>query len=476
MNPYFFLKVVTSNERVMQSFGATIICLLIVLYPSLPLAAQPFHVSIPGTAVMVDGGRKKVSVQNIAGEQHIRAEAGTTVILSTPLRLHPSSSAEHKIQRLVVHFRTNTRGANPTIQSVELREGNSSKFKLSTNLDGDYTTKEIPKVNAWNFPVPVSVSTQSMLRLEVRYPSGFEGLSDAGEFILTDVKVYFPLKIRTQSGTVADKSVPRSLDNKTSPPSAPPPSAPATNGTILYAVSQKNELLWYNHLGKDDGSARWSASAGITVGNGWSFQRIFSGGAGIFYVVTDDGDILWYKHDGFNDGTVRWAFPEGKKIGTGWAVFDTIIAAGRGVFYMITGDGDLFWFRHTGFRDGTDQWASEEIKKIGTGWGDFKQVFSGGNGVLYAIATNGNLLWYRHDGYNDGTDKWAASEGKLIGTGWNFNHIFSGGDGIIYVIKDDGDLWWYKHTGFKDGTMNWASPVAKKVGYGWASLKQVFPH
>lgn len=41
---------------------------------------------------------------------------------------------------------------------------------------------------------------------------------------------------------------------------------------------------------------------------------------GIIYAVTDNNDLMWYRHDGRTDGTFKWAFNEGKKVGNGWSV------------------------------------------------------------------------------------------------------------------------------------------------------------
>jgi len=40
---------------------------------------------------------------------------------------------------------------------------------------------------------------------------------------------------------------------------------------------------------------------------------------GTIYAIAPDNDLMWYRHDGRNDGTFRWAFNEGKKVGVGWS-------------------------------------------------------------------------------------------------------------------------------------------------------------
>src|SRR5262245_27807490 len=98
----------------------------------------------------------------------------------------------------------------------------------------------------------------------------------------------------------------------------PPLSFPESNG-VIYTLTDKNDLLWYRHDGRDDGSFRWAASSGSKVGTGWSFKHLFAAEGGVIYAVTADGDLLWYRHDGRDDGSVRWAASAGSKVGTGWS-------------------------------------------------------------------------------------------------------------------------------------------------------------
>jgi hypothetical protein len=97
------------------------------------------------------------------------------------------------------------------------------------------------------------------------------------------------------------------------------------NGAI-YAIVDNGDLLWYGHDGRNDGTFRWAVNSvhpelnGRKVGNGWNVKQVFSGGDGIIYAITQNNDLMWYRHDGRNDGTFRWAFNEGKKVGNGWSV------------------------------------------------------------------------------------------------------------------------------------------------------------
>jgi hypothetical protein len=261
--------------------------------------------------------------------------------------------------------------------------------------------------------------------------------------------------------------------------------------TVLYAVHENGDLLWYRHEGRDQGTADWVG--GNRVGNGWRFRHVFGGGDGIIYAVTDmrldptngrwiGGRLLWYRHEGRNDGTGAWAGASGRQVGKGWN-FKHVFAGDNGVIYAIQDNGDLLWYRHDGRADGSGAWAAGGTgQKVGNSW-NFRHVFSGGDGVIYAIKelgldpttgrrTGGDLLWYRHDGYADGRAAWAAQSGKTVGKSWHFKQVFSAGDGIIYAVQDNGDLLWYRHDGRADGSPAFAAGSGTKVGSGW-SFKQV---
>jgi hypothetical protein len=221
------------------------------------------------------------------------------------------------------------------------------------------------------------------------------------------------------------------------------------------------DLMWYHHLGWDDGSFRWDGPK--KVGIGWGdFKQLFSGGDGIIYGVTpivpaslptgigpgmrghaaSGGDLLWYRHVGREDGSFQWEGP--KKVGTGWGDFKQLFSGGDGIIYGVTpivptslptgigpgmrgnpaSGGDLLWYRHVGREDGSFQW--EGPKKVGTGWGDFKHLFCGADGIIYAVANNDDLMWYRHDGRADGSFRWATNSGGKVGNGWNVTDVFSG--------------------------------------------------
>jgi hypothetical protein len=445
-----------------------------------PLRAEPpVRITIPGTAFSQQGVGARVAVANVGSGRRFRG-AGQDVILEATIKLPPASSAEPRLERLAVHFRSENR-SGASVQSVELRNGGAASIHLSTDLRGDYTARETltPAVvaNTWVFKSPTNVTAQSVIRLEVRFAGGFEG-SGTSDMLITSVTLDFPSKVKPVPSTpVPSKPVPSTPVPSKPVPSTPVPTKPqapttqlSSPGDVIYALTADNELLWYSHSGRKDGSFRWATDP-KKVGTGWNVKHVFSGGDGVIYAITDNGDLLWNRHDGRNDGSFKWAADNGKKVGSDWN-YKHVFSGGDGVIYAITDNGDLIWNRHEGRNDGSDKWAATEPKKVGTGW-NVKQVFAGGDGVIYAITDNGDLIWNRHEGRNDGSFEWAAPNGKKVGSDWNFKQVFSGVGGVIYTITDANVLLWHRHDGRGDGSSKWTALEGNKVGSGW-SFKEVF--
>ncbi|MDQ6665135.1 MAG: tachylectin-related carbohydrate-binding protein [Acidobacteriota bacterium] len=283
-------------------------------------------------------------------------------------------------------------------------------------------------------------------------------------------------------------SAPFGVSTRVPPP--PPPVVPQMSKGVIYGVTLNDDLLWYRHDGRTDGTFRWAFPEGRKIGVGWNVRKIF-GSAGVVYTVADNGDLNWYRHLGREDGSFRWEGP--KTVGKGWGEMREVFSGGDGIIYAISpvvpaslatgigpgmgrrpaSGGDLMWYRHVGQQDGSFRW--EGPKKVGTGWSGLTKVFSGGDGIVYGILENGDLMWYRHLGRGDGTFRWEGP--KKVGAGWgSVVKVFSGEDGVIYAAQDNGDLMWYRHDGRNDGSFRWASNAGKKVGSGWYkfTLKQVF--
>jgi hypothetical protein len=95
---------------------------------------------------------------------------------------------------------------------------------------------------------------------------------------------------------------------------------------IIYAVNQKNQLLWYRHLGFADGTDQWQTSPDPKgyIGENWDMQHVFSAGSGVIYAVNNQAQLLWYRHLGFVDGVDRWQTTPDPKgyIGESWNMND----------------------------------------------------------------------------------------------------------------------------------------------------------
>jgi Tachylectin/Astacin (Peptidase family M12A) len=272
----------------------------------------------------------------------------------------------------------------------------------------------------------------------------------------------------------------------------------------IYAIDDSNQLKWYRHDGRPNGSWAWANGSGNVVGTGWSFKDVFAGegSSGILYTIDDSNQLQWWRHDGRVDGGFRWANGSGNVVGYGWD-FAKLFGAGDGIIYGVTpyvpghysdtygggyipaSGGELKWYRHDGRDDGSFYWGYQSGNVVGYGWNAFDQVFSGGDGVIYGLtpyvpghysdtygggwipASGGQLKWYRHTGQIDGTFRWAAGSGNVVGTGWNFKKVFSGGDGVIYAVDNNNQLKWYRHDGRTNGTFTWAPGSGTVVGTGW---------
>src|ERR1035438_5318175 len=69
--------------------------------------------------------------------------------------------------------------------------------------------------------------------------------------------------------------------------------------TVIYTLTASNDLMWYRHDGRNDGSFLWAAPEGKKVGAVGTFKHIFAGDNGVIYVIDDSNNLMWYKHDGY---------------------------------------------------------------------------------------------------------------------------------------------------------------------------------
>src|SRR5262245_51051895 len=239
-----------------------LVCLAVA--SATPLLANTYRVTIPGSAFAVEG-RPPVDVADVAdGRQFHARQNFTKMILRAGLPLPPANAAEPKLQRLVVRFRTSSSG--PSLRAVELRT--PSVAPLETNIGGNYMTREVTdqgRANAWDWGRdPLSVGSQSVIRLTVQFPGGFDSQINPGEFVLASVTAEYVGKALSRSdviGGVADRGnldrVSRAGTTAPPPTIAPTPAPPErvrpTPKGVIYATDQSFNLLWYRHDGRRRG-------------------------------------------------------------------------------------------------------------------------------------------------------------------------------------------------------------------------------
>lgn len=211
---------------------------------------------------------------------------------------------------------------------------------------------------------------------------------------------------------------------------------PSDDG-IIYAIDDQGRLLWYKHRGWRDGGGpeTWDPQpAGHSeVGVGWgAMKHVVWAGESVLYAVNQDGQLLWYRHDGHRTGggLATWAGHSGKVVGVGWGDMRHILSAGDGLLYAIDLHGQLLWFRHQGFRHGGGLETWDPVKVVGTGWGDTRLIFWGGQGLIYAIGGDGRVRWYRHRGWQtgDGLGSWHPQDTgfRVVADGWQTTlHAFA---------------------------------------------------
>lgn len=188
---------------------------------------------------------------------------------------------------------------------------------------------------------------------------------------------------------------------------------------IIYGIQENGDLMWYRHVGRADGSFVWNGPNKVGIGWGQVTQVFSGEDGIIYAVtprqgntkdipggskLASGGDLMWYRHLGREDGSFSWLGPS--QVGAGWDGLKHLFSDGDGIIYGVTprvggshlstvvsssnlesGDhiagsftpasgGDLMWYHHIGVQEGTFKW--EGPKKVGSGWGELTQLFSGG--------------------------------------------------------------------------------------------------
>jgi hypothetical protein len=51
----------------------------------------------------------------------------------------------------------------------------------------------------------------------------------------------------------------------------------ASGEGVIYGIANNNDLMWYRHDGRANGTPTWASGTGKKVGSGWTFSRVFAG-------------------------------------------------------------------------------------------------------------------------------------------------------------------------------------------------------
>lgn len=101
----------------------------------------------------------------------------------------------------------------------------------------------------------------------------------------------------------------------------------------IFAIPPDGALLWYSYGGDGEpdhsGALSWHPNSGHQTGRGWQNFRHVTGGSTdtdgfgtVLYAVAENGDLLWYRYDGHGEqdptGAAGWRPNSGNPIGNGW--------------------------------------------------------------------------------------------------------------------------------------------------------------
>ena len=151
-----------------------------------PGASAQTPIVTPGTIFVADYP-PAVKVDDVPDGRRFAGKAFAKVLIQAKLAMPAPGNREYRLQRLVVHFRTER--SKVSLRAVELRRVRNP-FRKTTNLSGDYTRQE--RENVVDFgDVPVAVTGDSLLYLELQFPGGFDSEVDPGAFVVTSVSLGF---------------------------------------------------------------------------------------------------------------------------------------------------------------------------------------------------------------------------------------------------------------------------------------------
>src|SRR5206468_2206488 len=99
----------------------------------------------------------------------------------------------------------------------------------------------------------------------------------------------------------------------------------------------------FRHLGREDGTFRWDGPKKVGSGWSAFTQAFSGGDRIIYGITAvvearvhiadpttpaSGGDLMWFRHLGREDGTFRWDGP--KKVGSGWGPLQHVFSGGDG--------------------------------------------------------------------------------------------------------------------------------------------------
>jgi hypothetical protein len=173
-----------AEEAAMQRWFRMTLVLMATIATSVARAQTP--VVMPGTAFVADYP-PAVKVDDVPDGRRFAGKAFAKVVIRAKLAMPAPGNREYRLQRLVVHFRTERSGVS--LRAIELRRVRNP-LRKTTNLSGDYTRQE--RENVVDFgDVPVAVTGDSLLYLELQFPGGFDSKVDPGAFVVTSVALQF---------------------------------------------------------------------------------------------------------------------------------------------------------------------------------------------------------------------------------------------------------------------------------------------
>lgn len=176
----------------------------------------------------------------------------------------------------------------------------------------------------------------------------------------------------------------------------------------LFGVHENGGLYYYRF-----DSAMKFQNWGHRIGEGWALKHVVAGGTAggyrIVFGVGADDKLRSYRFATNGSGTP--VFHDETEIGQGWG-FEKLFSGGHGRLYAIDKKGDLLRFDYDLANP-----AGATPHKLGSGWNNYKKVFAGSDGAIYGLAAD-DQLWFYRDTLGGG-----VAGREYIGLGFGFPHM-----------------------------------------------------